>query len=287
MDRRRVLTLLAGSGVLAGCATSAPGLHLLPNGQRQATGFPYRRPDGSLPPKNAAGYRPAHEIVAVPVHRGLDVINRICTGDSCPGDGSGGDVGTQPGTVLRAGRVLGYYFPSQNYVETWTDDGSELLTQWYWSVDAGLSWYAAAVRRMSDVASSGGPTKPCVSCTTTSQSVRTSVSTAGGTFSALHDNGWSITGVADGAGGVTLTASVGADTVSSTIVYQPPRPSCAMVSFQAAAAIAPIALNALGSSSGCGTTPASCDAGGVLVGAMTAGTLAMVQQWEAAQAAIC
>jgi hypothetical protein len=287
MNRRRALILLAGSGVLAGCAPGASPLLHLPSGApgRGADAFPRRRPDGSLPPRTAAGYRPAGQITAGPATRSPQIIQHICTGDTCPGDG-GGDPGggPQPDRMLAAGGVLGYYFSSQNYVETWNADGSELLNQWYWSVDGALSNYGAQLWRVRhDVATGGGPTKPCDTCTVRQQNVNITVSVGGGTFTATHDNGWSISGHANGAGNVALTVSVGGDISTATIAYQPPSPSCSALSLKAAAAIAPIVLNVVATSSGCSVSPDTCTAGGVLVGAMSAGTIDAVSQWETAE----
>jgi hypothetical protein len=137
-------------------------------------------------------------------------------------------------------------------------------------------------RVLHDVATGGGPTKPCETCSVRQQSVTVTVSTGGGTFSATHDNGWNISGQADGTGNVALTANVSGDIAMATVRYRPSSPSCSTLSLQASAAIAPIVLNVIATSSGCSASPDTCTAGGVLVGAMSAGTMAAVLQWESA-----
>jgi hypothetical protein len=285
MNRRRALILLGGSGVFAGCAAhGAPLLHLpAGDGGRRSDDFPRRRPDGSLPPSSAAAYHPKVQLIGTPAPRHADVINRICTPDSCPGSDPGSPDTTQPSTALRIGGLIGYYFSSQNYLETWSDDGTTLYDQWYWSINTSLSQYGAQlVRRRHDVAIGGGPTKPCDTCSTRQQNVGISVNTPGGTFTATHDNGWSISGRANGAGNVALTAWAAGDVATATVVYQPPSGVCASSSLQACAAIAPIVLNVVATATGCSTSPETCTAAGLMVGAMTAGTIDAVREWQAA-----
>jgi hypothetical protein len=141
MNRAQLLTMLSSAGAFAGCAGS--GMTRLPWSDkksdarsvwidvvRQSVHFPTARPDGA-PVASHANY-------AATVRKTATILPQAiqpCTQDVC--GGGGGDFGgPQPDLQFDSGAETGYYWDSENYVETWTQDGSTLLSQATWAYNA-------------------------------------------------------------------------------------------------------------------------------------------------------
>ena len=102
MNRGQLLAMLSSAGALAGC--SAPGatraLTLGPQRNvrsiridvsRRSVQFPIARPDGVPIPAHANYFAAEQRVASVP-RDSTQIINPICTQDSCGGGGGGGGV---------------------------------------------------------------------------------------------------------------------------------------------------------------------------------------------------
>jgi hypothetical protein len=146
LNRRRMLELAGGSLLLAGCGGGAgPMKSILSSNAlgdtaarrqvqtrvRKGRQFPSPRPDGTLPPHDDRGYRPAHRASSADQRSAQAYV--ICNENGCPGSDNGGDAGSQPDSGMTVSGARVYAWNSQNYSEIWDASTNLLGGQIYWS----------------------------------------------------------------------------------------------------------------------------------------------------------
>ena len=145
LSRRRMIKLVGGSLLLAGCTTGGGTIQQLTGTLetksargpkavlRKGVKFPQPRPDGSTVPTSSRFYAPrtASSNGVSPA-----IITNPCNPDeTCPPPGGGGTIGgSPPNGVISTGAATAYSWNSQNYTETWNATTDVLVGQMYWSI---------------------------------------------------------------------------------------------------------------------------------------------------------
>jgi hypothetical protein len=231
MNRAQLLATLSSAVALASCSSSSIGRAVAPSARsnsarpieiatsiRRKMQFPQARPDRGSIPSRANYVAKAHSTATVRGAITPQVINPICTQDTCGGGGGGGYDGTEPDLQMNSGPETGYYWDAQNYVETWTADGATLLSQAYWSHDATSNTFSLTMNAdTGDSVVATGPAWYDDGTYSINGGAATLVlSTANGTVNLYHQNGLRFSGVSDGTN-LTLTSSQNGTSVSATV----------------------------------------------------------------------
>lgn len=269
LKRRRLLEMIGGSVLLAGCGSGTGALQTMPSATtrdaraqisksaRKSVAFPARRPDGSLPPATDRDYRPAKRLDASSGR--TTRFQRICTPDQDCSPQTGGGGGTPPDDVLSIEDASAYGWETANYTEVWDSLGSSLDAQIYYSLSgtvltcrivAASGTEATVSIDMASVTSQG--------TTYLSDGSRITIDGAGGTYNVVTADGTNISGAfvpSTGYQTLSVTRSIGGQRSAGPVTGHkqgggggpPGRPgsNCLQTATQAAAMLAAVTAVAM------------------------------------------
>jgi hypothetical protein len=298
MKRSKAVSILCGALATSACSDpfrpqsgrSGPGtrsgtrnLHL--NVVRRARAFPQARPDGLKIPDHANYHARAHR-AAHDDERRVRALP-ICGQESCYGGGGGGSGDPPPpDMVIDVALESGYVWTHQSYEETWSSDGSALLSQAYWSRDPSSNTLSLALNSPDNSVTVTGPSSlPDGTYSLNGGVVTVVVDSANRRADVYSRSGLTASCVYDGTNfNFTSTDSGGTSfgTIDGSSIAMSLR--CALLWAQAWALIMSIyqlAAELIGLV--CWRRPTACRAAGVLIAAMAADAVDGVIGWVAAQ----